>query len=79
MTIQYRYVQIHYDNLNSEVVAIADGAEFKDQLTPPMDQVLNHYGSHGWKLVAQSVTPSQRDPYDPHLLYFHMTFMRESS
>jgi hypothetical protein len=56
---------------------IADGDAFRDQLTLPMYAVLNQYGADGWRLVGQSVTPSQCDPHDPHLLYFHLTFIRE--
>ena len=77
MSIQYRYIQIHYDNLDGKVVAIADGDAFRDQLTLPMYAVLNQYGSDGWRLVGQSVTPSQWDSHDPHLLFFHLTFIRE--
>tara|TARA_B100001173_G_C15784968_1_gene460946 strand:+ start:111 stop:350 length:240 start_codon:yes stop_codon:yes gene_type:complete len=77
MSIQYRYIQIHYDNLDGKVVAIADGDAFRDQLTLPMYAVLNQYGSDGWRLVGQSVTPSQCDPHDPNLLFFHLTFIRE--
>jgi hypothetical protein len=77
MTVQYRYIQIHYDNSTSEVVAIADRDEFRDKLSLPMDTALNQFAAEGWRLVGQSVTPSQCEPHDPHLLYFHMTFMRE--
>ena len=88
MNIQYRYIQIHYDNSMQEVVAIADRDEFFDsketlprvevyQTTLSIGAVLNHYAKDGWRLVAQSITPSQCDPHDPHLLYFHMTLMRD--
>ena len=60
-----------------EVVAIVDGDALRDQLTLPMYAVLNQYGADGWRLVGQSVTPSQCEPHDPHLLYFHLTFIRE--
>ena len=53
MPIQYRYIQIHYDNLDGKVVAIADGDAFRDQLTLPMYAVLNQYGADGWRLVGQ--------------------------
>ena len=77
MTIEYRYIRVDYANDDGEVVAIADGDASSDQLTLPMYAVLNQYGADGWRLVGQSVTPSQCDPHDPHLLYFHLTFMRE--
>ena len=77
MTIEYRSIRVDYANDDGEVVAIADGDAFRDQLTLPMYAVLNQYGADGWRLVGQSVTPSQCDPHDPHLLYFHLTFMRE--
>ncbi len=89
MTIQYRYIQIHYDNSTSEVVAIADRDEFRDKASKTLPRIepyttklsigaiLNEYANEGWRLVGQSVTPSQCEPHDPHLLYFHMTLMRE--
>jgi hypothetical protein len=77
MTIEYRYIRVDYANEDGEVVAIADGYAFRDQLTLPKYAVLNQYGADGWHLVGQSVMPSQCDPHDPHLLYFHLTFIRE--
>ena len=63
MTIEYRYIRVDYANDDGEVVAIADGDAFRDQLTLPMYAVLNQYGADGWRLVGQSsrhrnVTPT---------------------